>query len=411
MKKLYFSFFVPLFLYSQNLDELVNLSIENKLINASAQSLEAIKEDYKSVQSGYLPKLDVGAGYSIAEHESSTTPHKGANAYGSVNYLLYDGGKKSDVYESYENTIKSGEKSLEALKNGISLTVINYYYNYLSLLAKKETKIQEINELNAQKDRITRFFDAGSTTEDELQKIISRVENAKVTLQEIELEITTILHNLEYITGNQVSITEGSIIEALAAEKEKNLRFDIQALEYDTKTKQSNANAQKSDYLPKVTLDNTFNYYDRDYSNKSNEPAGLQDHQNIASANMKWNLFAFGETKHKVESKQKEYLSSKLKYEYEKNRANVDLQLALKAYDISKAKIKSSEANIKAAQSAYEIIKSKFENGLIDNVAFLQSLTEKYDAISQHKTALNDLEIKKANIIYHSGEKLQEYIR
>ena len=236
-----------------------------------------------------------------------------------------------------------------------------------------------------------------------------QLENANVTLKEIELQITTILHNLEYITGNQVSITEGSKIQILEDDKDKKLRFDIQALEYDIKTKQSNANAQKSDYLPKVTLDNTLSYYDRDYSNKGwdNGP----DHQNIASANMKWNIFSFGETKHKVESKQKEYLATKSRYEYEKNKANVDLQLALKAYDISLAKIKSSEANIKAAQSAYEIIKSKFENGLIDNVAFLQSLTEKYDAISQHKTALNDLEIKKANIIYHSGEKIQEYIK
>lgn len=410
MKKLYFSFFVPLFLYSQNLDELVNLSIENKLVNASTHNLEAIKEDYKSVQSGYLPKLDVGAGYSIASNETASTPHKGLNTYGSVNYLLYDGGKKSDVYSSHENTIKSGEKNLEALKNDLSLTVTNYYYNYLSLIAKKETKIQEITELTAQKDRISRFYDAGSTTEDELQKIISRLENANVALKEIELQITTILHNLEYITGNQVSITEGSKIQILDDEKDKKLRFDIQALEYDIKTKQSNANAQKSDYLPKITLDNTLNYYDKEYSNKNLDPNG-PDHQNIASANMKWNIFSFGETKYKVESKQKEYLATKLRYEYEKNKANVDLQLALKAYDISLAKIKSSEANIKAAQSAYEIIKSKFENGLIDNVAFLQSLTEKYDAISQHKTALNDLEIKKANIIYHSGEKIQEYIK
>lgn len=84
-----------------------------------------------------------------------------------------------------------------------------------------------------------------STTEDELQKSSLELKMQKLLFKRQNFEITTILHNLEYITGNQVSITEGSIIEALAAEKEKNLRFDIQALEYDTKTKQSNANAQK----------------------------------------------------------------------------------------------------------------------------------------------------------------------
>ena len=135
------------------------------------------------------------------------------------------------------------------------------------------------------------------------------------------------------------------------------------------------------------------------------------DSQNVASANLSWNIFSFGETKYKHESKFKDYLSSKSKLEYEKNKASVDLKLALKAYEIGKSKIKSAQANLKAASSAYDVIKSKFENGLVDNVAYLQSLSEKYNAISQLNTSINDLEIKKANIIYQSGKKLQEYIK
>lgn len=410
MKKVYFAFLVPLFLYSQNLEELVNLSIENRLVDASKQGLEAIKSDYKSIQSGYLPKLDIGAGYAITNNERQGVAHKAGNAYGSVNYLLYDGGRKSDVYDSYESNIKSNEKLLDALRNDISLNVVNYYFDYLSLLAKKEAKEQEIEQLNAQQDRLSRFLNAGTTTEDEVQKIISRVENANVSLQEIELQIITILHNLEYITGNQVSITDGSKIKNLDAINEENERFDITSLLYDTQTKKSGANAEKSGYKPSVILDNTFTYYDSNYSNNANK-ANDFDHQNVASANLKWNIFSFGETKYKYESKYKEYLSSKSRYEYEKNKASVDLQLAKKAYDIGELKIKSALSTFNAAQSAYEVIKSKFENGLIDNVAFLQSLSEKSDAQSQYKTSLNDLEVKKATIIYHSGEKLQEYIQ
>ena len=410
MKKIYFTFLVPIFLYSQNLEELVNLTIENRLVESSKQNLDALKDEYKSVQRGYLPKLDAGASYSINEHEYPNAPKKRANAYGSVNYMLYDGGKKYDIYDGYETNIKSGEKSLDALKNNLSLTVIQYYFDYLSLEAKKDAKQKEIEQLTAQEDRIGRFYNAGTTTEDELQKIVSRLQNAIVELQEIELNIITITHNLEYITGTQVSITDGSKLEDINNLIQKNPRFDIQALDFVTQSKQSIAQAQKSGYYPTVTLDNTFNYYDNNYDRKIND-TDINNHQNIASANMKWNLFSFGQTKYQYESKQKEYLASRSNFEYEKNKADVDLQLALKSYNIAKAKIKSTEATLKAAQSAYEIIKSKFENGLIDNVAFLQSLTEKYDAISQHKKAINDLEVKKATIIYHSGEKLQEYIR
>ena len=409
MKKIYFTFLVPIFLYSQNLEELVNLTIENRLVESSKQNLDALKDEYKSVQRGYLPKLDAGASYSINEHEYPNNPKKRANAYGSINYMLYDGGKKYDIYDGYETNIKSGEKSLDALKNNLSLTVIQYYFDYLSLEAKKDAKQKEIEQLTAQEDRIGRFYNAGTTTEDELQKIVSRLQNAIVELQEIELNIITITHNLEYITGTQVSITDGSKLEDINNLIQKNPRFDIQALDFVTQSKQSVAQAQKSGYYPTVTLDNTFNYYDNNYDKFIDTDSN--NHQNIASANMKWNLFSFGQTKYQYESKQKEYLASRSNFEYEKNKADVDLQLALKSYNIAKAKIKSTEATLKAAQSAYEIIKSKFENGLIDNVAFLQSLTEKYDAISQHKKAINDLEVKKATIIYHSGEKLQEYIR
>ncbi|WP_066166883.1 TolC family protein [Aliarcobacter cryaerophilus] len=410
MKKIYFTFLVPIFLYSQNLEELVNLTIENRLVESSKQNLDALKDEYKSVQRGYLPKLDAGASYSINEHEYPNNPKKRANAYGSINYMLYDGGKKYDIYDGYETDIKSGEKSIDALRNDLSLTVIQYYFDYLSLEAQKDAKQKEIEQLTAQEDRIGRFYKAGTTTEDEFQKIVSRLQNAIVELQEIELNIITITHNLEYITGTQVSIKDGSKLQDINNLIQKNPRFDIQALDLSTQSKQSIAQAQKSGYYPTITLDNTFNYYDNNYDRKIND-TDINNHQNVASANMKWNLFSFGQTKYQYESKQKEYLASRSNFEYEKNKADVDLQLALKSYNIAKAKIKSTEATLKAAQSAYEIIKSKFENGLIDNVAFLQSLTEKYDAISQHKKAINDLEVKKATIIYHSGEKLQEYIR
>ena len=408
MKKLYFIFLTPLFLYSQNLEELVNLSIQNKLVDSSIQNLDSIKDEYRSVKSGYLPSLDVGAGHSITDNETASLAKNSSKAYASLNYVLYDGGKKSDIYDSYESTIKSADESVLALKNEIALNVINYYYDYLSNISKKEAKIKEIEQLDSQLQRLSRFLDAGTTTEDEVQKIISRLENAKVVLQEIELNMQTIVHNLEYITGQEVNIQSGSSISEFKNDNEKDLRFDLKSIEFDLQTKLANSRSEKSAYLPTITLDNTYTYYDNNYEgNYSND----FEHQNILSANLKWNLFSFGKTKYKYESKYKEYLSEKSKFEYEKNKADTDLKLALKAYDISKLKIKSAEANVKAADATFDVIKSKYENGLIDNVAFLESLSEKSDALSQLKTSQNELEIKKANIIYHSGKKLQEYIK
>lgn len=410
MKKLYFIFLVPLFLSAQNLEELVNLSIQNKLVDSSQKSLDSIKDEYKSIKSGYMPSLDVGANHSITDKETTSVPKNSSKTYASISYELYDGGKKSDIYDSYESNIKSSEKSLEALKNDISLNVVTYYYNYLSYISQKEAKEKEIEQLDSELTRLSRFLDAGTTTEDEVQKIISRLESSKVTLQELELEILTILHNLEYITGEKVTISAGSNVKELENNAQNDLRFDLKSLEYDVEAKLANSKSEKSAYLPTVTLDNTYSYYDSNFDNKAYESNTI-DHQNIASANLKWNIFSFGETKYKYESKYKDYLSLKSQLEYEKNKANVDLELAIKSYEISKLKIKSSEANLKAATTTYDVIKSKYQNGLIDNVAFLESLSEKFTALSQLKTSQNDLEIKKAKILYYSGKKLEEYIK
>lgn len=399
--------FLPLILLGQNLDELVELSLKNQLINSYEYDTDSIKKEYESVKSSYYPKLDVSATYSNTNEETPSVPNDGIRSSASINFVLYDGNKRSNTFSKYRSNIKSSQESLNSSKNQIALDVSFYYFNYLALLAQKEAKLKQIDQLKAQEERLSKFLAVGSTTKDEVEKIISRVESENVNLHSIELDLQTILSNLEYITGKKISISEGSMIKDYQVTQDSQ-RADIKALEYDVKAQFDNAKVEKSGYLPTITLDNTYTDYDYNYDNSAYE--SIED-QNIFSVNMKWNLFSFGETKNRYEAQYKKYLSLKSKYEYERNRANTDLQLAQRAFNIAKLKVKSANASLKAATSAYEVIKSKYENGLIENVAYLEALSEKYDAMSLLEFAKYDLEIKKAKIIYHSGENLKDYIR
>ena len=401
-------FLMPLLLSAQNLNELIELSMKNSLIRSSSHELQSIKSEYESSKSSYKPDITIGANYSNANKETASAADSSISAYGKLSYMIYDGGKKRNTFDGYESSIKSSSKNLENLKNQISLQVVNYYFNYLSLVANKEAKLKEIEKLKAQQIRLQRFLEAGTTTDDEVQKIISRVQSANVALHEIELSIQTILHNLEYITGETVSIDEGSLIQKYFT-SDQGLRADIKALEYEMYALLANAKSQKSATEPIFSLDNTFNYYDPDYNNKMYD-SGI-DTQNVLKLNLSWKVFDFGSTDKAYEAAYKKYLAQKSRYEYEKNRASVDLKLALKAYEIAKLKISSAQAGVKAANSTYESVEAKYHNGLIDNVAYLEALSEKYQASSVLKSARYDLQIKQADIIYHSGKKLTEYIK
>lgn len=400
---------IPFTLFGESLSELVELSKNNKMIDASQKVLDATKAEYNSVKGGYLPSLSIGANYQLTNKETNSVPDNSTTMYGKLSYTIYDGGARGDIYDTYEHSINGAAESLSDHKNRIALQVINYYYTYLSLVSQKEAKSKEIEQLKAQEERLERFLDVGTTTPDEVQLIISNVESANVMLHEIELKIQTILHNLEYTVGKSVDITEGSTIKEFIT-KEQGLRSDIQALESNMKALLSTANSKKSGYYPTLTISDTYTDYNLNYDD-TDKYTNNEYNQNVAALNMTWNIFSFGETKNAYQAAYQRYLALKSEYEYEKNKASVDLRLALRSYDIGKLKIASANAGLKAATSAYEAIKSKFQNGIVDNVAYLEALSNRSDAQSALETAQYDLEIKKANIIYYNGKTLEEFIK
>jgi outer membrane protein len=411
MKKMYLGLLLPFCIYGESLVELIDLSLHNQLVQSKEKNIDSINSQYKSVQNAYLPKVTLGATYSNTNNETANTPNSSVNTYVNVNYIVYEGGKKSAVYDSFKNNISSAQENLQTLKNDLSLQVINHYFNYYSYVAQKEAKQKEIEQLKAQYRRLVRFLDAGTTTSDEVDKIIARVENANVALHESELNIQTVLHNLKYLVSQDVTLEAGSIIEENSLLPTLQIqRPDIKALEYDMKTVLSNARATKSANYPMLSLDNTYNNYDMNYDNASYQSSTIES-QNIFKVNLSWNIFDFGSTTDAYMSEYQKYQSIKSNYEYEKNKANVDLKLAIKSYEISKLKINSAKLALKASVSTYETIEQKYQNGLVDNIAYLEALSEKYNSMSFLKKTEYDLEIKKANIIYYSGKNVWEYVK
>ncbi len=410
IKKIYPLIAIPFTVYAQDLSKLVEESFQNQLINSTKYSVESVKNQYESVKSTYYPTVSVGANYTKVSEETASTADNTKAGWANINYVVYDGGARGATSDALKSSMNSAGENLSALKNNIALEVITHYFNYYSLVSQKEAKLKEIEQLNAQYKRLKRFLDVGTTTSDEVDKIVSRVQSATVTLHEIELNIQTIIHNLQYLTTKDITIESGSTLKDIVL-KEETLRADIKALEYEMSAMLSTARASKSSNYPILSLDDTYTNYDFDYKSQAYQNSVTMDEQNVFKVNLSWKLFDFGATTKTYESNYKKYLSLKSQYEYEKNKASIDLKLAIKAYEIAKLKIMSAQSALKAANSTYNTIEKKYQNGLVDNVAYLEALSEKYSAISALKSSQYDLEIKKAKIIYHSGKKLEDYIQ
>lgn len=401
---------VPLFLYSYNLEELVEISLKNRVVEAASLNVHAKEKAYESTKSGYLPSVDVGGSYMNKYKETPAAAQNTLQANASLQYTLYDGGKRGALYDELLYNVDTSKENLEAVKNNISLDVTRLYFDYLSFIAHKDATNEQIKQLEAELQRLQMYYETGSVTRDEVDKIDSRVKIETVVLNEIDLDIQRVLYTLEYYTTEQIStINAGSKVNLPETAVVKT-RPDIKALEYETKALMSNAQTIKSANNPTLYFDNTYTYSEYYFDDKSLESAFLVNSQNVASLNVEWNLFDFGSTNEAYESRQFDYLSKKASLDFQVNKANVDYRLAKKELEIIKLKIDATKATLDAASSTFELIKLKYQNGAIDNVAYLQSLSEKYGAQRVYEKAKNDFEIKKAEVLYYGGQNIQEFL-
>jgi len=409
VKSLFPLLFLPVFLYSYTLDELIELSQKNRVVESAAHVVTSREKEYESTKSSYLPSLELGATYQNVYDETVTLAENSIKVQASLKYTLYDGGKKGTLYNELKSGIESGKESVEAIKNSISLDVSRLYFEFMALNSDKEATQQEIEQLKAEFRRLELFYESGSVTKDELDKIDATLKDALVSLYEIDLEREKILHTLEYYTTRKVDTLQSGAKIDFIDESSVGVRHDIKSLEHDAAALLYEAKGRKSENMPKVYFDNTLSYSDYYFDNK---PATnfLIDTQNIAMIYASWNIFDFGSTTKSYESKYEEYLSKRATIEHEKHRADVDYRLAKKSLEIAKLKIGATKAALDAATSAYELIKFKYQNGTIDNVAYLLALSQKYDAARNHERALYNLEIKKAELIYYSAKDIKEFL-
>jgi outer membrane protein TolC len=402
MKKLIFIYLFPLFSFAGNLDQLLNLAEQNKKVEASRYTLEATKEKEYATKSGYMPNLSLGANQTFNQEKNISTPEKSTTGLATLAFTVYDGGKREASFEQQKALIKSATFSLASIQNNISLDVIYYYYNYLSTLSSKESTTQKMQQLEAERYRLEKFLSVGSITADELQKIVSSIEQTKVDLLTLDNTLNNISNTLEYLTGREIIVEKGSTLVFKDAKKEEPKRFDILALEQSIQSTKAEAKIAKAPNRPTIIIQDTYSQYDFDYPVATNN----LDHQNSIQLLLEWKIFDFGSTSANAQAAYLNYLSKNSELEYEKYKAKASFKNAQNSYKTSLAKIEAAKAKLQASEMTYELIKKKFQQGIVNNVSYLDALSDKFNSNSQLQTALNEVEYQKAVLLYEMGENI-----
>ncbi len=399
----------PAFMYAEGLKELINFATSNNSMIASKTLTQQSKiKDLESSQSAYYPTVDLGGAYQSLNSKSGNIPGDIYSGYAKIGIDLYDGGRKSNTVKQNKALLNSSGFDTLAYKKSLALSISEDFYNIKSVESSLRASQEKSKQLKAELQRIKKFYEVGSATKDEIDKLQAAFSNNVYTIESIRFEILSLKKLLSIKIGKKITTLDNSTIVA-PANTSKELSDKIKSLKEKSSSLTYVAKKINASYLPQIRLEDTYTFYDYDRSDTSH-PKGL-DNQNKFMLTFNIRLFDNGNVKKQKESIliQKKALDAQIQEVIDTQAINIEL--ALRKIQTIKAQINSSKISLKSAISAYKMITQKYQAGSVDNIAYLDALSVKTDAQSQYEEALNNLQISYVRYYYYINKNIKEFIK
>lgn len=373
-----------------------NINIKSIDIQSQAQ-----KKSFESVENIYNPTATLGANYSqlnLDRREAQVGSI--STAFLKMGITLYDGGRNQAIKNQKNFEYNAALFNSETSKKETILQVVTLFYQIKTLGDTIKVFKDKGKTLKAQHERVQIQYDIKTTTIDEVLKLQSEYESNQYIIAELKFQKRSLIQNISLLANKKITNFEYSTLPNV-----KNLKLqestDIEALKMNIKSKNENINIISAINKPQVKLENNLNFYNyNDYN--SNLLSNLPNAQNQLSISLTYNLFD-STTEKRIEVAQLEKLASQERLNFRLEQEKMNFDLAKQKLRTQQLKLNSVKSAVKMGKSVYDIITIKYQNGIVDNVTYLDALSKKVFNEALYKQALNDYEIAKANYYFNSG--------
>jgi outer membrane protein len=410
MKK-YLLMALPLFLYGESLQTLLeHASNHNELVVSKSISKDAKQSELKSSESNYFPTVDIGGFYQRLDDANPMSPGTTYSGYAKVGVDIYNGGATKYAIEQKEDELRASGFVYEATKKNVALSIVQDFYNYKTLEANLLALQDESKAVKAQLNRMQSFYEAKLATSDDVDRLQSAYDKNIYDIESMKFQLLSLKKSLELKVGKKIDTLDNSSFTKLEDKNTQELD-SIKALRAQKSSIINKSETIDSYYYPQIRVEDTYSFYG--YMDEPVTPGftiELPDQQNKIMATINMRIFDFGaigEAKEAVQLNAKA-LSQEIIYQNKEQKMNQEL--ALSRIETAKLNIKSATSALKAADSALKSITEKYNNGIVDNVVYLDALSMQTESKSRYEASLNNLEISYALYYYYNGKKLEEFL-
>ncbi|SMP88341.1 Outer membrane protein TolC [Epsilonproteobacteria bacterium SCGC AD-308-O04] len=400
---------IPIFIYADSLKELIDFAkTKNDLVVSKTLSEISKAKELEARESSYYPTLDVGAYYQRSDDRSPMQPGDTYSGFAKVGVDIYDGGKKSSLVNQAKSELKSATYEKGDMQKSVVLNIVQDFFTIKSLNDTLDAKNEAKKYLQAQLERVEKFYEADVATKDEVDRIQASYDTNIYEMESIKFQILSLKKSLELSVGKSVEDLDDSKF-MIPSESGYELAENLKALIAQKEAVVSSARAIDSSYYPQIRVEDSYSLYEYDRTDASH-PKGAEN-QNKLMLTFNMRLYDNGVMDKSKEAVMinSEALNSQISYKTKEQK--MLFELANARIQTSQIKIQSATSAQKAANSAFKVIEEKYNVGIVDYVVYLDALTSKTVADALYKTSLNDLEVAYAMYYYYEGKNVEEYIQ
>ena len=409
-KKLIILVLLPLSLNATTLKEIMQITLKNNAnIKAMSYDIASKKETLNSVSNTLNPTINIGANHTRLDLDVRST-QVGSTSMGYIKFGvdLYDGGKNSSVKRQKSFELESAKFNTKASKKEILLQVATLFFQIKTVDASLLAYQDKSKALYAEYKREKQKYDLKMITIDEVLKLQSEYESNRYIMDDLKYQRDYLYQNLSLLAGEKITSIDDSKLPDI-----ENLKYQpsssIKALKVGLKAAEESVTQVRAAKKPRIKLEDSLNVY---HYNDYNEGIlkDLPDTQNQLMLSFSMNLYDTVSSS----KKQSAILAKMVKKEqlnYALSKEKMAFDLATKKLATQQKKIESAKSALDMAISIYDIILTKYQNGIVDNIAYLDALSKKTINRALYNQALNNYEIAKANYYFNSGIDYQEALR
>jgi outer membrane protein TolC len=399
------------------LDTAIQIALqENHYLKSRNLEVKDAAAGQQSSRGDLLPRLDTYAGYlrtsnpmlviPMQEFGAEPPPAFTRNHYQAglnLSLPLYEGGRRWHKVTLSDLNKLIAEQQLSFTRQELIANVTNTFNQVLSFNALTKAQQKALDSLKKAQADTRKRVDLGRAAPVELMKMETQVARQEQELIHTRQAALRARQGLAALLGKNPALLnepEGQLVNTIpklplhdkdTLEKIIAQRPDIRKTQEEIKLAATEIKLQKGYHLPDIALVG-------DYGLRAG--SGLNDEEEVWSAgiNVKFNLYAGGQIKAKVNQAEARYEASRERLEQQKLAAMTEVVQAVSVIEEAGQRIKMADKTAASARETYRIEELKYKTGASTITDSLLAQAAWFEATALKAAAVYDLE--KALVAY-----------